>query len=223
MAAAFATALPLPAQIPAGPLLISPAARDLIVEFETGGQAYYQVRLQRPTYPGGASGTTVGIGYDCGYNSRAQILADWSALPKGSREALAASAGVTGPAAKTYASALRWLVVPWPVAQEVFVGRTMPRFGKLTAAAFPQVEAAHGHVQGALLSIVFNRGPSLKGASRAEMRAIRSEVAAGQLRRVPVEIRAMKRLWINKGLPGLIRRREAEASLVEQVWAAGDG
>lgn len=203
--------------IPAGPLKISPESRDLIVEFETGGKAYYQSRLQHPTWPGGASGVTVGIGYDVGYNSRAAVLADWQALPEGSRNALASAAGVKGVAAKPRAAALRWILVPWASAETLFVSNTMPRFGKMTAAAFPGITSTHGHVQGAMLSIVFNRGASMAGSGRTEMRAIRGHVAAGRITPIPREIRGMKRLWIGKGLPGLIRRREAEATLIERV------
>lgn len=204
--------------IPAGPLTISPEARDLIVHHETGGKRYYESRLQRPSWPGGASGVTVGIGYDVGYNGRAAVVADWAALPESQRNALASAAGVKGVAAKLRVSALRWIIVPWGVAEEVFVSNTMPRFGKMTAAAFPGVAATHGHVQGALLSIVFNRGASMVGSSRAEMRSMAGAVQGGRVRALPPEIRSMKRLWLGKGLAGLLTRREDEARLVEKSF-----
>lgn len=202
--------------IPAGPLRVSPEARALIVEFETGGQAYYRKALARPSWPGGASGVTVGIGYDVGYNTRAQILADWKALPESHRNALASAAGVKGSSAKPRAAALKWIVVPWETSEAVFVSNTMPRFGRMTDTAFPGITRTHGHVQGAMLSIVFNRGSSMSGASRIEMRAIRGHVASGRVSAIPREIRSMKRLWYGKGLPGLLRRREAEARLIER-------
>lgn len=204
--------------IPAGPLAISPESKALIVEFETGGRSYYQSKLQRPTWPGGASGVTVGIGYDVGYNTRAAVLSDWKALPESSRNALASAAGVKGVAAKSRASALKWINVPWADAEALFVSNTMPRFGKMTDTAFPGITRTHGHVQGAMLSIVFNRGSSMSGASRIEMRAIRGHVASGRISSIPREIRGMKRLWQHKGLPGLIRRREAEAKLIESSY-----
>lgn len=204
--------------VPAGPLRISPESRQLIVEFETGGKSYYQSKLQRPSWPGGASGVTVGIGYDAGYNTRAAVLSDWAALPASSRNALASAAGVKGVAAKPRAAALKWIVVPWADAENLFVSNTMPRFGKMTAAAFPNITSTHPHVQGAMLSIVFNRGASMTGSSRLEMRAIRSAVAAGRVGPVPGQIRSMKRLWIGKGLPGLLRRRDAEAALIERSY-----
>lgn len=205
--------------IPAGPLRISDEARSLIVEFETGGKAYYQKALAKPSWPGGASGVTVGIGYDVGYNTRSQILADWQALPEAQRNALASAAGIKGVAAKSRAAALKWIVVPWDKAESVFVSNTMPRFGNMTDTAFPGVWSKHGHVQGAMLSIVFNRGASMSGDSRREMRQIRVDIAADKVSKVPTQIRSMKRLWYGKGLDGLIRRREAEARLVERSFS----
>jgi hypothetical protein len=203
------------ATISAGPLSISPEGRGLIVQFETGGQAYYQAKLQHPTWPGGASGVTIGIGYDIGYNTRAAVLADWKALPEATRTALASAAGVKGIAARPRASALKWIIVPWHDAESLFVKNTLPRFGKLTAETFPGLTATHGHVQGALLSLVFNRGSSLSGPTRTEMRHIRTHLAARRINNIPGEIRSMKRLWTGKNLPGLLRRRDAEARLIE--------
>lgn len=212
----FSTAT-LHGEIPAGPLRISEESKALIVEFETGGKSYYNARLQRPSWPGGASGVTVGIGYDVGYNTRSAVLSDWKALSEGSRNALASAAGIKGVAAKPRASALKWIIVPWTDAENLFISNTMPRFGNLTAGAFPGITSTHGHVQGAMLSIVFNRGSSLTGDSRREMRAIRDHISAGRISRIPGEIRGMKRLWVGKGLPGLLRRRDAEANLIQST------
>jgi GH24 family phage-related lysozyme (muramidase) len=47
------------------------------------------------------------------------------------------------------------------------------------------------------------------------MRAVRDAVAAGDLQEIATQIRAMKRLWVGKGVDGLLKRRDAEARLVE--------
>lgn len=210
----FATA------IPAGPLSISPEAKALIVDFETGGQSYYIRHASRPEWPGGASGVTIGIGYDVGYNTASQIRGDWSVLPAGQLNALVSCAGMKGATARPRAAALRWFSVPWGTAEAVFVQSTMPRFGRMTAAAFPGITGTHPHVQGAMLSIVFNRGASMSGNSRIEMRRLRGHIARDDIRPCPAEIRAMKRLWASKGLDGLLRRREAEARLIEKAEMA---
>jgi GH24 family phage-related lysozyme (muramidase) len=88
--------------------------------------------------------------------------------------------------------------------------------------AFPGVEHFPGKVQGALMSLVFNRGTSVKGERRTEMKTIQDLVKPGRpdaqtLRQIAGALREMKRLWVNKGLDGLIARREAEARLVESA------
>lgn len=183
------------------------------MEFETGGRAYYQLRLQSPTWPGGASGVTVGVGFDCGYNSKAEILEAWR--NSDARFELAACAGITGERAKALVPRLRGIVIPWEQAQEVFERVTLPRFMRTTETVFPGVDQLPPDAQGALLSLVFNRGAGMQGDRRREMRVIRALVPHGDLAGIAAAIRAMKRLWVGRGLNGLLRRRDAEAALVE--------
>jgi GH24 family phage-related lysozyme (muramidase) len=81
-----------------------------------------------------------------------------------------------------------------------------------------------GVVQGALLSLVFNRGTSLQGGRREEMRKIRELLATGStkeqtLEEIATQFRKMKSLWIGKGLDGLVIRREREARWVESAMS----
>ena len=55
----------------------------------------------------------------------------------------------------------------------------------------------------------------MKGSRRSEMRNIRSLVLQKDYKSIAREIRSMKRIWRGKGLDGLLKRREAEAILVE--------
>ncbi len=59
----------------------------------------------------------------------------------------------------------------------------------------------------------------MKGDSRKEMRAIRDLVPKGDLKGIAAELRAMERLWKGKDQRGLLKRREAEAELVENAKA----
>jgi GH24 family phage-related lysozyme (muramidase) len=59
----------------------------------------------------------------------------------------------------------------------------------------------------------------MEGPRRAEMRAVRDAVAVQDLAEIAAQLRAMKRLWEGQGLDGLLRRREAEAQLVESCLA----
>ena len=49
---------------------------DALVRFEIGSRAQYEKLYAQPTWPGGESGVTIGIGYDLGFASKAQIEAD---------------------------------------------------------------------------------------------------------------------------------------------------
>jgi hypothetical protein len=199
---------------------LTPNAVKVIMDHEVGGgQAYYNKFLIHPTWPGEKSGVTIGIGYDLGYNTQAQFDSDWGTrLPKSDLERLRACLGVKKAPAGPLAKKVKDISVPWAAAQAVFFSRTVPRFKKEALEAFPGMEKLHGDAQGALISLVFNRGGGMKDSKekpggRAEMRAIRDLVPKGDLRGIAAQIRSMKRLWNPKS--GLIRRREDEAKLVE--------
>jgi hypothetical protein len=59
----------------------------------------------------------------------------------------------------------------------------------------------------------------MSGDRRREMRAIKGHVADEDLDAIADEIVAMKRLWNPAELPGLHRRRDAEAKLVRRARA----
>ena len=93
--------------------------------------------------------------------------------------------------------------------------RSVPHAQRETEAAFPGVDKLPADAQGALVSLIYNRGSKMEGDSRREMRAIRDAVPKGDLKEIANQIRSMKRLWEGKGMGGLLKRRDAEADLVE--------
>src|SRR5690349_2379741 len=96
---------------------------ELIIRFEAAGTEakYLQLHIERPTWPNGKAGVTIGIGYDLGYASSSKIRTDWSGhLDSQTVERLASCAGVTGLAAKSRISGLSDIVVPWSAAISVF-------------------------------------------------------------------------------------------------------
>lgn len=197
--------------------LLSPKALKLILDYEVGGgEGYYNRYLKRPCWPKGASGVTVGIGYDLGYNSTTQFQEDWGGVINDSDfNRLRKCLGFKGSIANSKLSSVRDIEVPWDSALNVFKKNTIPRFIKLTLKAFPEADKLHPDAFGALVSIVFNRGSSLKGSRRAEMARIRDLVPSKNYSAIAQEIRDMKRIWRGKGLDGLLRRRDKEASLVD--------
>jgi GH24 family phage-related lysozyme (muramidase) len=196
----------------------SPKALNLILEYEVGGgKAYYDKYLSRPTWPGGASGMTLAIGVDCGYYTPNELEKIFNFLPKEQLEIVKGASGKTGQAGKLYTQQHKkdGIVVTWDQAVEIFDTLIWPKFARLTESAFPGVDQLCDNAYGALVSLVFNRGTSMKGDSRLEMRNIRGLVLKKDYKGIAKELRTMKRIWAGKGLDGLITRREAEAKLVE--------
>ena len=197
---------------------ISRTAFELIVEFEVSSEQVYTRKYRGPIWPGGASGVTIGIGYDVGYATKAQLAADFGGhIADRTIAALGAAIGVTGVAAQQVARNLAGSVdVPWAAAIRVHRDRVMPRWVGLVERSLPHTDAIGPDCLGALVSLTYNRGASFgkSGDRYAEMRSIKSHMSASDFQAVPADIRSMKRLWPT--VPGLQKRREREARLFEQ-------
>jgi GH24 family phage-related lysozyme (muramidase) len=208
---------PLPPRVPA-PIegLICTRAVDLIVSFEIGSPELYQRKYRNPIWPGAASGATIGIGYDLGHQAPDVIAIDWQAHPHKVR--LVTASGVTGPLARDLVRKLADVSVEYGYAREVFDQTSVVEHFRAARRAFGAPFAqAHPCLRGALTSLVFNRGASMNGPARAEMRTIRDVCLPAQDRScVAREIRAMTRLWKGSAIErGMQRRRDAEADLAE--------
>lgn len=173
-------------------------------------------------WPGGESGLTIGRGYDLGYVTREQFDADWKdRLPKAVYFLLRECIGLKEWSAQQRAKALRGkITIPTAAADAVFFTATLPKYTELARQTFGEsFDSLPLDAQGALVSLVFNRGPALRGKNRQGMKAIfdilADGVQSGDLQKIAVQLREMKAIWKDKGLDGLIRRREEEAQLVE--------
>ncbi len=174
-------------------------------------------------FPGGESGVTLGHGYDlgAGTESKAEMFEDWKQWLTGVElQRLSVAIGKTGAAAQALCPGFRDINITAEAADSVFFRATVPKYYQKMLSAFPDADKLPGSAQGALLSLVFNRGTSMKGERREEMRSIRELLEAEppyDLKAIAAELRAMKRLWVGLGLNGLIARREREARLVESA------
>jgi hypothetical protein len=207
---------------------ISEQAISRIIGYEVSSQAVYEQTLQYPTWPGGDSGVTIGIGCDLGYLTADEFRTMWGnrgVLP-GVIETLAGVCGLTGQRARAAMSpAVEACTVPWIAATGVFFDVAIPAEIQKLLATMPGAELLNPDCLGALVSIQYNRGCAWRMTDQRhlEMREIWDAVGKGLLHEVPQLIRDMKRLW--QGVPdmgGLLTRREDEAALFEAgLTAAG--
>ena len=195
---------------------------------ETGGLRYYNQVTRWPHYPGVASGVTIGVGYDLRFNSEADFRALWGPhLPNNVIDELSKDIGEKGTQKRVKELKQMGIEVPFSAAWPVFVQKTLPIFYSKTESIYPSLPRLPDLCRSVLVSLVFNRGSSLNGPSRSEMRAIRDILAEADsedinkpkkkmmLADVEDELVSMKRLW--GLLSGLAKRRQSEANL----WRLG--
>jgi len=206
--------------------MLNKKSLDLILEFEVGGgENYYNKFLKSPAWPGEQSGVTIGVGYDLGYVNKTEFTNDWKELPQKDFDKLYKVVGMKGIAAKDLIRGLKDISIPWDLALKVFNNKTVTKFYNLTQQTFPNFDNLPEDAKGGLVSLVFNRGNSLEGDRRREMKLIRdgmklvSSYDQKALTFIANQIRSMKRIWAGGSIEkGMNRRRDAEAKLIEQSF-----
>lgn len=201
-------------------MVISKNSLQLVLESEISSKSMYNSKYRFPIWPHGASGVTIGIGYDMGYSTAAQFERDWRALLGDAKfSKLKPAIGLQGERARAaLTSTVKSVEIPYEDALQVFYATSVPVYARATAKAYPGVELLPPDAQGALLSLVYNRGASLEGPRRTEMKKIAAWVKVKNLSKIAAEIRAMKRLWAgDPKMKGLLTRRDREAALVENA------
>jgi len=162
------------------------------------------------------SGVTVGIGYDCGQATAQKILSDWNGyIPLEQAQRLAATAGLKKFAALTECNKLQDIVIPIDVALKQWFERKLPKSAKDTAAIYPNLGNLHPYEQTCLISLVFNRGASLDGDRRKEMKELVAATNLDDDKAMGKLFRDMKRLWPDTR--GLQIRRDLEADFIEMA------
>lgn len=191
---------------------ISHASFCLIAYFEGGGKSYYYKRLANPSVPSQTSGITIGLGFDI-YYQREDLARYWSGILSDDEiNRLRSVSGYLGEHARKKLPLVRSIYVDYFSALSV-LSKNLVYYTDLAINAFKTAGKGLNRDQiGVLTSIVYNRGASMAGERRREMREIRDHIQRGKLDAVPAAIRSMKRLWSDEGL---IKRREMEAKLWE--------
>lgn len=193
--------------------LLSTAGYKLIIEFEVGGRSGYDPHPEAPDAR--LSGITWGIGYDGHMNTPPVILEDWAPLGRAAQR-LADTHPYYGPTAKSHLHEVHDILIEWARANDVFLRLDVGREFRNARKAFPGFDNLRPNAQAALVSLTFNRGSSMVGDNRREMRAIRDLVPKRDYSGMASQFRQMIRVWRGTSIEhGMTRRRLAEAYLMD--------
>lgn len=220
---------PLPTSTPTAPVSSAPTATlpaafntipDDCLTFvdseEIDSPTYYAAHYTHFEWPGGASGPTIAIGYDCGYVTAEEARADWNGIVSGvTIEAIVRAVGLRGTAAQAFVAAYRdSITISWDQARTQFAQHEVPKWLARCRAVLPHFDDLPGECRGALFSLSYNRGTGGyddPGPRFAEMRAIKAHMTAKNYAAIPADVLSMQRLWPKGG--DLWRRRAHEAAL----------
>src|SRR4051812_9996368 len=121
-------------------LEVSCESLSAIAAFEITSKSAYERQYRRPLWPGASSGVTIGIGYDLGMTTKAQIERDWQGwISDTDLQRLLTVQGIRGDSAKQLARSVADIQIAYDVAQTVFYQSTLPTFAAMTRATFPGV------------------------------------------------------------------------------------
>jgi len=199
------------------------AINKAIMAFEVSwspqaGFDVYNRKYRKPIVPdpvNTSSGVTIGIGYDCGQYSANKIKLDWqSVLPLNMVNALTSVAGLKKQQAVKQLPSVKNVDVPIESALQVFYNTTIFEFARKAAAIYPDLFKLDPVEQSVIVGLVYNRGASLDGDRRREMKGLVAAIKNDDEKGIADLIRSMARLWPDT--PGLRRRRLAEAALVDE-------
>ena len=197
---------------------ISLAAIEEIIFEEDTSEFYYNKIYQRPEWPGGASGVTIGLGYDLGYATKDKVIKDFKGkIPDDMLNALLSVVGITGTSANRVMLKVKSKIsIPWDVALDVFLNNDIPEWINTVNHVLDNTNLLSPDCLGALVSLAYNRGASFHrtGDRYKEMRAIAADMSTKNFKDIPNQFKLMSRLWPKSS--GVYKRRFREASLFEK-------
>lgn len=198
--------------------LVSVAGMNFILDQEVScsieDHGAYDRHYRHPEWPEGDSGITIAIGYDLGFEETFEF--DWQTiLHPEDYDALKAVCGLSGARARARLSDVATILIEWKDAYQVFDLNQLPREYIKTARMFPGLQDLTLNAQSALVSLEYNRGTSLIGPSRREMREIRDLVPSKDYSGIATQLVAMDRVWRGSSIEDdMVSRRAGEARLV---------
>jgi hypothetical protein len=174
--------------------------------------------MERPYVPSDdSSGVTLGYGYDLGQQKEETVRRELVGLYTSDEiTRLLSALGKRGDDARNIVGSLSDIKISEDNALWLAI-KMKHRYAQQVVDIYPEVIKFHPHCQGALLSMVINRGKSLKGDDRAEMREIQQDFRNDTPENIPERIEKSKRLWENKpNMKGVATRRVEEAKFFKK-------
>jgi hypothetical protein len=160
---------------------------------------------ERPYWPGGKSGITIGAGWDVGYHTAADLHKTWGKLDAEALGHLEMAVGKRGPAAHALLGGLEPVTIPRSLSLGVLNASLKNDYRPLVIKLFPGAEKLPVEAQVALISVVFNRGDAIgrdpdwltakQLDQRWEMRKMRDDVKGVDMYAMYAHLGIMKRLW----------------------------
>jgi len=161
----------------------------------------------KPHWPGGSSGVTLGPGYDLGHRTASQIIADLTSIGVSSSaaETLSAAAGLTGTDAQTFAKANSNAVNLTQSQKEALLNLALPTYQQ-HVQNYVTVPVNQNQFD-AMVSLDYNIGGGNFKNSSVVANLNKGDVAAAA---------ESFKLWNKSGgkvVQGLVNRRELEVAL----------
>ena len=195
----------------AGNFVVSEKLFEFILEIERYSEYPYALSDN-------SSGITIAYGYDLGHQTSATIDTELSGLytPR-EIETLKTALGKRGADARAHLATVRHIAISKENALKL-AATMKKRYAQQVVDIYPKAINLHPDCQGALLSLVINRGNSLTGDTRLEMKQIQEDLIGNKFENIPSRLRSMKKLWANdRNRIGLVQRREKEAVFFEEA------
>jgi hypothetical protein len=212
---------------PTGHMPFAGASRQAVLDAATAFLSKQEKVALHPYWPGGASGITLGVGWDAGYHTTEQLRETWSELDEPTLRTLAGVSGQRGAPAHDLLPRVIDLQIPETVSQRVLASSLSKTFYPLVQRLFSTLDQLPLEAQVVMISVVFNRGPSIGQEPdwhvvreldrRWEMRRMQVDVKEGDLFGIYAHLGTMKRLWESHGPRGLPLRRRDEQALIRPL------
>lgn len=203
-----------------GTFVVSKKLFEFILEIESYSEIPYAL-------PDDTSGITIAYGYDLGQQTAATVDEELAGLYTANEiETLKTALGKKGAAARSHLAQVSHIAINKENALKLAV-IMKKRYAQQVVDIYPASINLHPDCQGALLSLVINRGKSLahrdpENTSRLEMKQIHDDFEANNIHLIPSRFRGMKRLWGNNPAQrGVAIRRENEAVYFEEALKCG--